>query len=255
MPLGGDPEEKGRLNRWRLSLEEAVQATFWALQPWRPTKEGRAPLAGWRASGTNRRTVGSLDSAREECTNACLLLKQGGGAGLKPRNWLTGFPWSPWCVAQPELSKHSSTVCLCCSSTLEWGLLWLRKMLSWEMLLVTQTLSESEHGGGSHSWWLTDQVSDDSLTTTTCTLSSAEQPHHPSCYSTASLWGWGCWCFDGHWAEEKPFLTPGSSPSTSSSSLTSYHGDSCQHSLRKDLTCVHIKFSSASKDIGHMQTV
>ena len=47
----------------------------------------------------------------------------------------------------------------------------------------------------------------------------------------------------------------GSGSSHCISSLTSYHGDSCQHSLEKDLACIHVKSSSPIKATGHTQTV
>lgn len=52
-------------------------------QPWCP-KEGRgAPLAGWKVSRTNRRTVGSLDFTREVRTHFCLFPRQSRKGRLK----------------------------------------------------------------------------------------------------------------------------------------------------------------------------
>lgn len=65
-----------------------VQTTFWAPQLWGLIKGSSAHLADWRVSEINRRVVGSPISAHEEYTNVCLHLKQGGGATLKPQNWL-----------------------------------------------------------------------------------------------------------------------------------------------------------------------
>lgn len=68
----------------------------------------------------------------KEYTNVCLHLKQGGGATLKPQNWLIVvlfffLLWPPWCMAQSEPSKYSAQFALCCCSMLEEGLAWLRK--------------------------------------------------------------------------------------------------------------------------------
>ena len=76
VPLGGDSEEEGITWAEIFPGEQEVQTTYWARQPWGPTLERRAPLAGWRAGETNRRTVGSLDSAHDEGAHTCLLLKQ-----------------------------------------------------------------------------------------------------------------------------------------------------------------------------------
>ena len=59
--------------------------------------------------------MGSPISAHEEYTNVCLHLKQGGGATLKPQNWLIVvllffFFFCDHLVAW--LSQYSSTVCL-----------------------------------------------------------------------------------------------------------------------------------------------
>ena len=59
----------------------------------------------------------------------------------------------------------------------------------------------------------------------------------------------------GHWAVEKPRLTPGSGTSPSISSPTSYQGDSCQHTLGEDMTHAHVRYSSPHKATGHTQTV
>ena len=52
----------------------------------------QAPLAGQRASGTNRRTVGTLDSAREELSPTGLLLRQHGEGGERFSLAAAGFP-------------------------------------------------------------------------------------------------------------------------------------------------------------------
>ena len=44
---------------------------------------------------------------------------------------------------------------------------------------------------------------------------------------------------DSHWAEGKPWLTPGSSHNPSISSPTSSQGSSSQDTLQKDVTCAH----------------
>ena len=67
----------GELNGWKPS-----QGSEWfesyighcQLPPWSLTPgERQVPLAGWRAGGTNRMAVGSLDSALEERVHTCLL--------------------------------------------------------------------------------------------------------------------------------------------------------------------------------------
>ena len=56
MPLGGDSEEKGDYTSGDPPWGASSQATYRSPQSWGPTRERRAPLAGWRASGTNRRS-------------------------------------------------------------------------------------------------------------------------------------------------------------------------------------------------------
>lgn len=65
--LGGDSEEKGdymsRKSAWGVSGSSLI----WVPQPWGLTKIRQAPLAGLRAGGTNRRTVGSPEYVQEKC--------------------------------------------------------------------------------------------------------------------------------------------------------------------------------------------
>ena len=69
--------------------------------------------------------MGSPISAHEEYTNVCLHLKQGGGAKLKPQNWLIVFFFfcdhlGVWL----SLSQANTPAqfALCCCSMLEEGL-------------------------------------------------------------------------------------------------------------------------------------
>ena len=125
---------------------------------------------------------------------------------------------------------------------------------------------------------------------TACAPTHIEHLHQPHCCSTAHFWGkcagtgsrenytlrgnrassnltfrvstpasWDLTLlYIGKWQSlsrgEAPAHT-GSGPGPSNSSPTSYQGDSCQHSLRKDVTCVYVKYSSPTKATGHMQTV
>ena len=59
---------------------------------------------------------------------------------------------------------------------------------------------------------------------------------------------------DNHWAERTSCLTHSSISSSSTSSPIPYQGDSCQHTLRKDMAGIHIKSSSPTKGSGHMHT-
>ena len=54
-------------------------------------QEDQVPLAGWRAGETNRKAVGSLDSAHEEHMHAWLLPKQGTDGELKLHRTLASF--------------------------------------------------------------------------------------------------------------------------------------------------------------------
>lgn len=73
VPLWRDSNEKGDYT----GGEWAVQATCWVPQPWGLTLVKWVPLVGWRVSGTERRALGSLDSAHEECAHACLCSEKG----------------------------------------------------------------------------------------------------------------------------------------------------------------------------------
>ena len=88
-----------------------VQATYWAPQPWALTLGRQVHLAGWRASETNRRALGSLDSAGEEHAHVCLLPKQGREGELKLYRLLAYFPQLPGHTPQPELSDCTSLTC------------------------------------------------------------------------------------------------------------------------------------------------
>lgn len=67
MPRVEDSEEEefmGRDPPWEVSN----RSRRLGVQSWDPAQE-QAPLTGWRTMGTNRRAVGSLDSASEECVH------------------------------------------------------------------------------------------------------------------------------------------------------------------------------------------
>lgn len=57
----------------------------------------------------------------------------------------------------------------------------------------------------------------------------------------------------GHQAEEKPRFRHGSG--FSPSIPTSHQGDSCQHTLREDVTHAHFRSRSPTKATGHTQTI
>ena len=97
--LGEVSEEKGDYTGGDLPWEWVVQATYWAPWPWGPTPGRQARLPGWRAGGTNRRAVGSLDATCEECTNACSWSR------VETVDW-DGIPL-PLHVPQPEMSDSS----------------------------------------------------------------------------------------------------------------------------------------------------
>ena len=61
-------------------------------------------MAGWRTAGTNRRAVGSLDSACEECSSAGLPLRQ---AGERSAVVCAELPMAPLPVLQPKLRQCS----------------------------------------------------------------------------------------------------------------------------------------------------
>ena len=61
-------------------------------QPWGLTQGKWAPLAVGRAGGTQRRAMGSLNFACEQCACAGLLLKQGGEGSLKTAEMAAWLP-------------------------------------------------------------------------------------------------------------------------------------------------------------------
>ena len=63
--------------------EWVVQGTYWVSKLWGPTQGIQAPFVVWKADETNRRAVGSLNSAHKEHTHVFLLPKQGREVGLK----------------------------------------------------------------------------------------------------------------------------------------------------------------------------
>nr|CAI9710159.1 unnamed protein product [Rangifer tarandus platyrhynchus] len=75
---------------------------------WVLTKEKGASVAAWRASGTHRRTVESLDFACEEHTYAGLLLERGREGGWKTIGGVAWFP-APVPACDPvRASEHAS---------------------------------------------------------------------------------------------------------------------------------------------------
>ena len=90
--LGGHSEEKGDYMGgeppWGMSGLSHILGT-----PVLGSSRGKTSPLGWlEGCETNRRAVGSLDSALEECAHACLLLRQGGGGGLKTVQVAGWFP-------------------------------------------------------------------------------------------------------------------------------------------------------------------
>lgn len=74
MSLGGDSEDRGNYTG-KHTWGSGHRATDRMHQSWDPVK-GRQ--AGWRTIGTNRKSVGSLDSTLEDHTCAGLPQRQGG---------------------------------------------------------------------------------------------------------------------------------------------------------------------------------
>ena len=92
VPLGGDLGEKGDFTGGDLSWGMSCSSHILCTPILGLTQERQVPLAGWRAGETNRRAVGSLDSAHEELECSGWLLKQGREGGLK--NSLNSCPFS-----------------------------------------------------------------------------------------------------------------------------------------------------------------
>lgn len=100
--------------------EWEVWTTYWASESWGPKLREQVPLVGLKTSETDSRAVRNQDSAHEECTYTCLLLKQGVRIKLKLSGTLNSFlqPVSPG--VHPRLSRepapgpfvpwHSSTL-------------------------------------------------------------------------------------------------------------------------------------------------
>ena len=61
-----------------------------------------SPLAGWKANGTNKRAVQSLDFAHKECASAGLLLRQGEDSRLRTAPVVVWFLITAHCVPQLE---------------------------------------------------------------------------------------------------------------------------------------------------------
>lgn len=77
----------GRDSPWKVSGESHRLGT-----PVLDSHTGEASPFCQRASGTNRRTVGTLDSAREELSSTGLRLRQHGEGGEKFSLAATGLP-------------------------------------------------------------------------------------------------------------------------------------------------------------------
>ena len=71
------------------------------------TPGGWVPLASLKTSGTENRALRNIDSAHEEHTHACLLLKQSRESQLKLPGILAGFLQTPKRAPQPQPSTHS----------------------------------------------------------------------------------------------------------------------------------------------------
>ena len=149
MPLGGGSEEKGDY----VGRDLPWWVSDWVPQPWGLTQGRQAPLAGSRTTETNKRTVGSLDSPREEHKH--LLAPEAGCTGqIQNKGWLTHFQW-PSCTPQPEPSFNTPALFSSFDiSTPEWGQPWLRKKsCPWDAV-VAQILSSIWAGWGQRYWQL-----------------------------------------------------------------------------------------------------
>lgn len=112
-----------------LSREEVVWATNHAkvLSKGLPLRNASA----WRAAGTNRRPVSSLDSSQGAHNTRRLSPKPGGERGLRLHGWLPVFRWQLQRVPQSEPT----------TAQLGWGLLQVRRKLSWENSDLKRCLS------------------------------------------------------------------------------------------------------------------
>ena len=159
--------------------EWTVQATYWVCQSWGLTQGRWAPLSGWRAHGTNRRAVGSLNSTHEEYVHALAgSQSRAERVDWKLLEWLPSFPGPPslsWANTPALLTLH-------CSSTLEQELPWLRTDLGSEMQMGLRPEEATEQSGGSHYWHLHRQYIRSSpdlwgcQTAKACTATHAESP-------------------------------------------------------------------------------
>lgn len=94
-----------------LTQKWAIQATYWATQPWSLTLDKQDPLRDLKLSVTNSRTVRNVYSTHEECAHACLLPKQGGGRILKLLRIVISFLLPQQYMSQKTLDAHSSSLC------------------------------------------------------------------------------------------------------------------------------------------------
>ena len=110
------------------------------------TKGRTSPFAGWRAAGTNRRAVGSLDSASEELGNTCSWSRK------EKADW---FPGVTQARTKPELRalQHPASHH---NPTLDCGQPLLKQKLRPEMLrqIKSYTASVKEEAAitGVHRW-------------------------------------------------------------------------------------------------------
>lgn len=86
--------------------EWVTQVTHWVPQSWSHTQGKQTPMAGWRTTWTNRRAVGSLDSAQEVHMSTGLLLRQGREGKLRTASVAAWLLMTALCVPQDESSQR-----------------------------------------------------------------------------------------------------------------------------------------------------
>ena len=221
--------------------------------------------------------------------------KQGGWSTLKFPRILASFLWLHQWLTLPKLSAHLAVLALWwCSLTLGQELPQLLEECScggWGVELAqtwhsTQTGARAAvtgaHGGGrSRVAWILTYLLGPLQHTPQSTPGAYSEP---SCSSTAALWGNSGERGRAHRIEPPQTHSQGlcssnlkSDPSPSRAVMATelggslshtrlwlqplhlqpitYQGASCQHTLRKDMTCAHVRSSSPTKATGHMQTI
>lgn len=241
-----------------------VQA-FWAPQNKGSDKGSSAHLADWRVSEINR---GGLWEAQFLLMKSipmfmCTWSREEGLHWNHKTGWLLWvfffFLWPPWCMAQSEPNKYSSTVCLVLllhAGGRRVGMTEEKAQL-WDTV-GTETLSlNSEEaaipgdfiGGTSRGrpglWW---QLNLHTLCPELCWAPTLA----PLVQSVLTSEAKGAVAMMATEQRRSP-PSPGSNPSTSSSSPISYQSDCCQHSLGRNLTCFTSNSALQLKPLGTCQ--